>query len=66
VTSLGFGAGLEEEGFIPRVWDLRHSLTVDDAWYVAVAEALDTSLVTADRRLTSASGPPAQIVLMSG
>ena len=58
MTSLGFGAGLEEEGFIPRVWDLRHSLTVDDAWYVALAEALDTSLVTANRRLTSASGAP--------
>ena len=66
MTSLGLGAGLEEEGFIPRVWDLRHSLTVDDALYVALAEALDTSLVTAHRRLTSASGAPAQIVLMSG
>ncbi|MGH3941667.1 MAG: FitA-like ribbon-helix-helix domain-containing protein [Pseudonocardiaceae bacterium] len=35
----------------------RDNLTVCNGWYVALAESLDTSLVTADRRLTQASGP---------
>lgn len=43
--------------FLDRVWELRDNLTVYDAWYIALAESLDTSLVTADRRLAQASGP---------
>lgn len=50
------------EPFIDRVWELRDNLTVYDGWYVALAESLDTSLVTADRRLTQASGPRCPIV----
>jgi predicted nucleic acid-binding protein len=42
--------------FIGRVWELRHHLTVYDAWYVALAEALDTTLLTADGHLASAPG----------
>jgi predicted nucleic acid-binding protein len=38
------------EPFVDRVWELRHNLSVYDGWYVALAESLDTSLVTADRR----------------
>jgi predicted nucleic acid-binding protein len=45
------------EPFLDRVWEMRDNLTVYDAWYVALAESLDTNLVTADRRLTQASGP---------
>ncbi len=33
------------------------SLTVYDAWYVALAERLEAELVTADKRLADASGP---------
>jgi predicted nucleic acid-binding protein len=39
-----------------RVWELRHNLTSYDAWYVALAEALDLPLATLDQRLASASG----------
>ncbi|HEX5188477.1 MAG TPA: type II toxin-antitoxin system VapC family toxin [Streptosporangiaceae bacterium] len=45
------------ETFARRAWELRDSLTVYDAWYVALAERLDTELVTADRRLADAHGP---------
>ncbi|HUH06952.1 MAG TPA: type II toxin-antitoxin system VapC family toxin [Egibacteraceae bacterium] len=39
-----------------RVWELRENLTVYDAWYVAVAEALGATLLTTDGRLAGASG----------
>ena len=39
-----------------RVWDLRGNVTAYDAWYVALAEALDTELATIDHRLSRASG----------
>jgi predicted nucleic acid-binding protein len=40
-----------------RIWELRHSLTAYDAWYVAVAELLDAPLATLDRRLLNSPGP---------
>ena len=45
------------EPFAPRVWELRMNVTAYDAWYVALAETLDSGLATLDRRLTLASGP---------
>jgi hypothetical protein len=42
--------------FAPRVWELRGNLTPYDAVYVALAEALDCALVTADARLARAPG----------
>lgn len=41
---------------LARIWDLRHSLSAYDACYVALAEALDATLLTADRRLAAATG----------
>ena len=38
-----------------RCWELRDSLTMYDAAYVALAEALNVILVTADRGLAGAS-----------
>lgn len=38
-----------------RVWSLRHDVTTFDAMYLALADALETSLVTADSRLASAA-----------
>lgn len=44
------------EPFAGRVWQLRGNLTSYDAWYVAVAEALDLPLATLDTRLARAAG----------
>ncbi|VAZ97403.1 type II toxin-antitoxin system VapC family toxin [Mycobacterium pseudokansasii] len=44
-----------------RVWELRHVLTAYDAAYVALAEALDVVLVTADARLSRAFGSYCEI-----
>ncbi len=50
--------GLRSYGqFAERVWQLRHSVSIYDAWYVALAEALDAPLATLDLRLTRANGP---------
>ena len=42
--------------FAERVWALRKNITSYDAWYVALAEALDCSLATMDIKLKNASG----------
>lgn len=39
-----------------RCWELRANLTIYDAAYVALAEALDCTLLTGDRRLVRAIG----------
>lgn len=44
------------EPFLPRMWELRHNVTPYDAWYVALAEALDAPLLTTDRRLARSTG----------
>ena len=41
---------------LPRIWQLRNTLTAYDAAYMALAEALDATLVTCDRALSSARG----------
>jgi predicted nucleic acid-binding protein len=43
--------------FVDRVWELRGAVTSYDAWYVALAEAVDAPLATLDVRLVGASGP---------
>lgn len=43
------------EPFADRVWQLRPQVTSYDAWYVAVAEALDLPMATLDRRLAKAA-----------
>lgn len=42
--------------FIPRVWELRDNVRTADAFYVALAEVLDASVITFDGRLSRASG----------
>ena len=49
---------------LERVWELRHNLTAYDAAYVALAEALDATLLTRDRRLATASGHRARVDLV--
>lgn len=52
-------------GFLlPRAWELRDNLTVYDAVYVALAEALDATLLTSDARLAAAPGVRARIELV--
>ena len=48
--------------FAQRVWALRENLTCYDAWYVALAEALDCPLTTLDRRLSRAAGPRCAVI----
>lgn len=47
-----------------RVWELRDNLSAYDASYVALAEALDTVLVTADGRIERASGINCEIAVL--
>ena len=47
-----------------RCWELRHNLTPYDAVYVALAENLDAPLLTADARLTRATGPRCDFELL--
>lgn len=44
------------EPLLARIWELRQNLTAYDAVYVALAEALDTTLLTCDSRLARAPG----------
>ena len=52
------------EPLLPRIWELKDTITVYDAWYVALAERLGAVLVTADRRLSEAPGPTCEIRLI--
>jgi predicted nucleic acid-binding protein len=49
---------------LSRCWELRTNLTVYDAAYVALAEALDVALLTADTGLAAASGLRCEIELL--
>lgn len=46
---------------IPRVWELRPTLTAYDGVYVALAELLDAPLLTCDGKIASASGHSANV-----
>ena len=52
-------------GLLERVWVLRDNLTACDATYVAVAEALNCPLLTADARLARAPGPECPITVVT-
>jgi predicted nucleic acid-binding protein len=49
--------------FADRIWELRHTVTSYDAWYVAVAEALKLPLATLDERLSKAKGPTCDFLM---
>ena len=48
---------IQPRRLLSRVWELRDNLSPYDACYVALAEAAQVVLVTADRKLTKAPGP---------
>jgi predicted nucleic acid-binding protein len=52
------------EPLLDRVWALRKGLTAYDAVYVALAEALDTTLLTCDARLARAPGTSPRVELI--
>jgi predicted nucleic acid-binding protein len=52
------------EPLLDRVWDLRKNLTAYDAVYVALAEVLDSVLLTCDRRLSQAPGMSRRVALV--
>ncbi len=56
---------VSHRSLLPRCWELRQSLTVYDASYIALAEQLRTTLVTADSRLASAPGLGCEVDLMA-
>ena len=49
---------------LPRIWELRHTVTAYDAAYVALAEALAAPLVTRDAALAASRGHAARIELL--
>lgn len=50
--------------FLLRVWELRDNLTAYDALYIALAEALNATLLTGDTKLASAPGHRAKVRLI--
>lgn len=76
ITTSRFAAAINDLSQLPfhryparpllhRAFELRGNITVYDAIYVALAEALDCDLVTADRRLARAPGPRCKIRVLS-
>lgn len=49
---------------LERCWELRANLTVYDASYVALAELLGASLLTADAKLAATPGPTCAIEVL--
>jgi predicted nucleic acid-binding protein len=49
---------------IPRIWELRSEMTPYEASYIALAEALDVVLLTADIGLARATGVHCQVELL--
>jgi predicted nucleic acid-binding protein len=52
------------EPLLGRIWELRDNFSAYDAAYVALAEVLDASLVTCDRRLAHAPGMKKRAILI--
>lgn len=48
-----------------RVWELRENLSAYDASYIALAELLECSLLTADARLSRAAGTGCPITVIT-
>lgn len=50
---------------LDRAWELRDSVRGWDAFYVALAEAFDATLLTMDARLSRAHGPRCRIEVLA-
>lgn len=49
---------------LARCWELRDNVTVYDAAYLALAEALEVTLLTGDGRLARAAGPRCDVEVL--
>jgi predicted nucleic acid-binding protein len=52
------------EPLLDRIWELRQNLSAYDAVYLALAEVLDTVLLTCDGRLARAPGAARRVELV--
>jgi predicted nucleic acid-binding protein len=52
-------------GLLDRAWQLRHNLSFYDGLYVALAELLETPLLTLDVRLARAAAKASQIEVLT-
>lgn len=57
---------VDHRPLLRRAWELRDALSAPDALYVALAEALEVSLLTLDRRMARAKGPRCAIEIVNG
>lgn len=55
------GERFSHRWLMDRAWELRDSIRGWDAFYVALAEAFDATLLTLDSRLARAHGPTCRI-----
>lgn len=55
----------EHGNLLPRIWQLRDSVSAYDAAYVALAEMLEAPLLTCDAKLSRAHGHRARIELLN-
>ena len=58
------GERFDHRFLLDRAWELRATVRPWDAFYVTLAEALDATLLTRDRRLAGASGPTCRIQIV--
>jgi predicted nucleic acid-binding protein len=56
---------VQTRALLRRAWELAPNVTPYDACYVALAEALQAPLLTADQRLASATGPRCNFELVT-
>ena len=49
---------------LDRCWELRHNLTIYDAAYAALAEAMEVPLLTADAKLAASPGLRCEVDLI--
>jgi predicted nucleic acid-binding protein len=59
------GERFGHRGLLERAWELRDTVRSWDALYVALAEALDATLLTLDERLARAAGPGCAIEVVA-
>jgi predicted nucleic acid-binding protein len=53
------------DALLPRIWALRKNVTAYDAAYLALSEALDAPLLTADEKLARSPGHKARVEVVA-